>query len=427
MTNRLRNSASPASTWLGGIVGRPKRVPGQRQHDDDLGEARAQHEQRRGDRQDREQQDDASRSGWACPRRGRGRPRRCRSPWPGGGAGRWGWGLRSASGSVPSPARGRPGARPTAAPGPPPPGPRPARPGRPARSRARGGTTGRAAAPPGHRAGGQPRRVVHSRNSSTRDPSEPAGPAGAARGDVLGRVHRLRLLLELAQHRDRGLGDADEQQLATGADDGEAGAAAEAVTRQHLDRRGRLAAARQGHSPAGAALTAVQVPREEHQQQEHDGQRDDQPQQGPGERAVNHAGSCRPLGCTRAVGHAPSRPSWSDETISEMRTANSSSMTTTSPRAIRVPLTSRSTGAPAALSSSTIAPGVRASSSRTVIRVRPSSTLTPIIDVAQQVHPAGVDAGRLAGGQRREHRGRGGSGGRGLAARPARSRRRHRR
>ena len=57
---------------------------------------------------------------------------------------------------------------------------------------------------------------------------------------------------------------------------------------------------------------------------------------------------------------------------------NSSSMTTTSPRAINVPLTNTSTGAPAARSRSMTAPGVIESSSRTVMRHRPSSAVTPI-------------------------------------------------
>ena len=54
MMNRLRNSARPASTWFGGIDVQAERVPGQREHDEDLGEARH-HQQQRG--RDREQRD----------------------------------------------------------------------------------------------------------------------------------------------------------------------------------------------------------------------------------------------------------------------------------------------------------------------------------------------------------------------------------
>ena len=62
--------------------------------------------------------------------------------------------------------------------------------------------------------------------------------------------------------------------------------------------------------------------------------------------------------------------------ISVIRMPNSSSITTTSPAAMRRPLTSRSMGAPAARSISTTMPGVSPSSSRTGIVVRPSSAVT---------------------------------------------------
>src|SRR3954447_11304886 len=65
-------------------------------------------------------------------------------------------------------------------------------------------------------------------------------------------------------------------------------------------------------------------------------------------------------------------------TISVIRMPKFSSITTTSPRAINRPLTSRSAGLPAARSSSTMAPGLSDSSSRTLIRVRPSSADTSI-------------------------------------------------
>ena len=63
-------------------------------------------------------------------------------------------------------------------------------------------------------------------------------------------------------------------------------------------------------------------------------------------------------------------------TISLIRRPKSSSTTTTSPRAMSVPLTSRSAGALAARSSSTTSPGCSESSSCTVMRVRPISTVT---------------------------------------------------
>src|SRR6185369_1277489 len=65
-------------------------------------------------------------------------------------------------------------------------------------------------------------------------------------------------------------------------------------------------------------------------------------------------------------------------TISVIRMPKFSSMTTTSPRAMSRPLTSRSAGPPAARSSSITAPGVSDSSSRTLMRVRPSSAVTSI-------------------------------------------------
>src|SRR6185312_7433326 len=74
-------------------------------------------------------------------------------------------------------------------------------------------------------------------------------------------------------------------------------------------------------------------------------------------------------GSLAAGAAAPRSPS-----TSVTRSANSSSMTTTSPRAIGVPFTSRSTGSPATRSSTTIEPGRSSSVAPTVMRVRPIST-----------------------------------------------------
>src|SRR3954467_15029927 len=70
------------------------------------------------------------------------------------------------------------------------------------------------------------------------------------------------------------------------------------------------------------------------------------------------SGASAPLGASTSVTRRP----------------NSSSMTTTSPRAIGLPLTSRSTGSPASRLSVTIDPGPSASPARMVIWVRPTST-----------------------------------------------------
>jgi hypothetical protein len=71
---------------------------------------------------------------------------------------------------------------------------------------------------------------------------------------------------------------------------------------------------------------------------------------------------------------AASSTAASPETTSVTRSPNSSSITTTSPRAIGLPLTSRSTGSPARRLRVTIDPGPSARVSRIVIRVRPIST-----------------------------------------------------
>src|SRR4051812_25502454 len=80
-----------------------------------------------------------------------------------------------------------------------------------------------------------------------------------------------------------------------------------------------------------------------------------------------------------------------------MRRPNASSTTTTSPRASRVPLTSRSAGEPASRSSSTTPPGASARSWRTLMRVRPSSQVPSIstsrsMSIPQLAAPAAMAA-----------------------------------
>ena len=101
-------------------------------------------------------------------------------------------------------------------------------------------------------------------------------------------------------------------------------------------------------------------------------------------------------------------------TISLIRRPKSSSTTTTSPRAMSVPLTSRSAGALAARSSSTTSPGCSESSSCTVMRVRPISTVTSMatcrrrsrlprwLRVVGQGHLQGEGGLVLAVGQQRD-------------------------
>src|SRR4051794_30972131 len=95
--------------------------------------------------------------------------------------------------------------------------------------------------------------------------------------DVLRAVLRqlLRLVLQLAQDGHRGLGDADEQPAASGADDGQARATAQAVAGQHLDVGQRLSAAREGPPPTPAPPAAGSGARPGHQQEQDDGQRHD--------------------------------------------------------------------------------------------------------------------------------------------------------
>ena len=93
-------------------------------------------------------------------------------------------------------------------------------------------------------------------------------------------------------------------------------------------------------------------------------------------RLVGTAGATRQLGAASAgVGAAASAPApCRRRRTSVTRRPNSSSITTTSPRAIGLPLTSRSTGSPASRLSVTIEPGPSASVSRIVMCVRPIST-----------------------------------------------------
>src|SRR6476661_7887805 len=161
---------------------------------------------------------------------------------------------------------------------------------------------------------------------------------------------------ELGEDADGPLGDTEDHHPRPGLDDLDRGALAERAAGEHVDRD--RAPTRTG--PAEAALGGVAG--EDDEQGEDGAERDEQAQYGERHRAVAHA-RCRASASL---------------TTSVTRTANSSSTTTTSPRAMRVPLTSTSTGLPAARSSSSTTPGARASTSCTVIRVRPSSTLMPI-------------------------------------------------
>src|SRR4051794_33169701 len=81
--------------------------------------------------------------------------------------------------------------------------------------------------------------------------------------------------------------------------------------------------------------------------------------------------------------------------MSVTRKPNSSSMTTTSPRAIGLPFTSRSTGSPARRFSATIAPGPRLRVSPIVMRVRPISTASSTGTSCTRARSAG--AGSRAG------------------------------
>ena len=101
-------------------------------------------------------------------------------------------------------------------------------------------------------------------------------------------------------------------------------------------------------------------------------------------------------GCDRArrtVGARPARPR-AAVTTSVTRRPNSSSITTTSPRAIGLPLTSRSTGSPARRLSVMIEPGPRASVSPIVMRVRPISTASSTGTSCSRVEVARGDRGR---------------------------------
>src|SRR3954462_8961155 len=79
------------------------------------------------------------------------------------------------------------------------------------------------------------------------------------------------------------------------------------------------------------------------------------------------------------------------------RRPNSSSMTTTSPRAITRPLTSRSTGSPAMRCRPTTEPGPRARASPSVMRVRPISTETSTVTSVRRSGSPGSGALAAAG------------------------------
>src|SRR3954465_13539459 len=80
---------------------------------------------------------------------------------------------------------------------------------------------------------------------------------------------------------------------------------------------------------------------------------------------------------------------------SVMRSPNCSSMTTTSPRAIGRPLTSRSTGLSARGSSVTTDPGPRLMVSPSCMRVRPTSTVSSTVTSVRRVRSASTTGPRL--------------------------------
>ena len=242
--NRLRKSASPASTWFGGIVGVPSAL---RVSDSTtITLVNAVHSTSRAGAIDSTVSSRMMLTVWlGLPTPGSRStetlPGLLTAPEvPGAGLGGGararcavsGWARRAQRVQrVPRPLAAWPPERRTR--------PTPAPPGRPVRRRPGGRTAGRAAGRVRRGAGGQPRRVVHSRSASTNEPAvggpagRPPGPAGPARRssvpvgraravlrDVLRQL--LRLLLQLAQDGHRGLGHADEQQPAAGADDGQA-------------------------------------------------------------------------------------------------------------------------------------------------------------------------------------------------------------
>ena len=96
----------------------------------------------------------------------------------------------------------------------------------------------------------------------------------------------------------------------------------------------------------------------------------------PGARRPRLTRGPRPVGARAAAAAARPRRRWRR---SVMRRPNCSSITTTSPRAIGLPLTSRSTGSPAMRSSVTTEPGPSAIVSPSVMRVRPISTASSTV------------------------------------------------
>src|SRR5262245_61760885 len=85
---------------------------------------------------------------------------------------------------------------------------------------------------------------------------------------------------------------------------------------------------------------------------------------------------------------------------SVMRSPNSSSITTTSPRAIGRPFTNRSTGLSANRSSVTTDPGPSASAWPSVIRVRPTSTVSSTITSFSRSRSADPEAPAAVTGSR---------------------------
>src|SRR4051812_5833874 len=96
-------------------------------------------------------------------------------------------------------------------------------------------------------------------------------------------------------------------------------------------------------------------------------------------------------------GYPAAPPGAAEPMTSVTRRPNSSSMTTTSPRAMGRPLTRRSTGSPAMRFSVMIDPGPRPSVSPIVIRVRPISTASSTGTLCRRARSASSAAGATSG------------------------------
>src|SRR4051812_32712835 len=175
------------------------------------------------------------------------------------------------------------------------------------------------------------------------------GPERAYRGAVLTERGVDGRGVHLGEQRHLLLRGADHEHDVCDTDDVQRAGAAHTLPRDDLDQTVALSETPLLRQPGG-----------EQQHRGDEGQRQDQPDDHPG-----HADCCPSSAAVAA-----------SVTISLMRSPKSSSTTTTSPRAISVPFTSRSAGALAARSSSTTSPGCSDSSSCTVMRVRPISTVT---------------------------------------------------